>query len=131
MVCVWPPHTSMNLNASSPASAVICATNAPAVVGSLYSSTNRIGQGLLLPLMSPSPLLGHRAQTGRVVWGTEDGGDDLDPLLEEIAGNGQRPVSEVPDLPRGGDGVPGLLDLRPPFRTCSAAERVADHDADD
>ena len=43
MVCVWPPQTSMNLNRSwSPASAAICATNALAIVGSLYSSTKRI-----------------------------------------------------------------------------------------
>ena len=42
MVWVWPPHTSMNLNVSSPASSVIRATNARAAVGSLYSSTKRI-----------------------------------------------------------------------------------------
>ena len=42
MVWVWPPHTSMNLNSSSPASAVICATSALAAVGSRYSSTKRM-----------------------------------------------------------------------------------------
>src|ERR1700732_4993386 len=130
MVWVWPPHTSMNLNASSPASAVIWATSALAVVGSLYSSTNLMGQCALLSLVAIAPLC-HRAQARGVVRSTEDAGDHLDPLLEEVAGNRQRPVSEVPDLLRRGDGVPGLLELRPCVRTCSAAERVADHDADD
>ena len=65
-MCVWPPHTSMNLNASSPASAVICATSALAVVGSLYSSTN------LMVLPRP-PAAGGSVGSGA----TEDPGDDL------------------------------------------------------
>src|ERR1700728_3723230 len=118
MVWVCPPHTSMNLNSSSPASAVICTTNAPAVVGSLYSSTNLMG-------------LRHRAQPGGVVRGAEDAGDDLDPLLEEIARNRQCPVREIPHLLGRGDGVPRLLELRPCFRPRPAAQRVTDQDADD
>src|ERR1700723_2975087 len=104
MVWVCPPHTSMNLNSSSAASAVICATSAAAVVGSLYSSTNLMGLCPLLSLVSPSASLRHWAQPGGVVRGAEDAGDHLDPLLEEIARNRQCPVREVPHLLRCGDG---------------------------
>src|ERR1700722_11279601 len=51
MVCVWPPHTSMNLKWSSAASSVMRATSARAIVGSRYSSTKRIR------LFLPSPWL--------------------------------------------------------------------------
>src|SRR6476469_11109056 len=40
MVCVCPPHTSMNLNSSVPASSVMDLTNARAAAGSRNSSTN-------------------------------------------------------------------------------------------
>src|SRR5690242_13469198 len=40
MVWVCPPHTSMNLNSSSPASSVIDLTRARAAAGSRNSSTN-------------------------------------------------------------------------------------------
>src|ERR1700739_311043 len=42
MVCVWPPHTSMNLNWSPAASSVIDLTRARAAAGSRNSSTNFI-----------------------------------------------------------------------------------------
>src|SRR3954449_6796245 len=42
MVCVWPPHTSMNLNESPAASSVMCRTTARAATGSRYSSTKRM-----------------------------------------------------------------------------------------
>src|SRR6188768_2837201 len=41
MVCVCPPHTSMNLNDRSPASSVMWVTNDRAAAGSRYSSTKR------------------------------------------------------------------------------------------
>src|SRR6476620_10789302 len=40
MVCVWPPHTSMNLKWSVPASSVMDLTSARAAAGSRNSSTN-------------------------------------------------------------------------------------------
>src|SRR5215210_4914182 len=40
MVCVWPPHTSMNLKWSPVASSVIDLTRARAAAGSRNSSTN-------------------------------------------------------------------------------------------
>src|SRR5690349_20577826 len=42
MVCVCPPHTSMNLNSSSPVNSVMAATRARPAAGSRNSSTNFI-----------------------------------------------------------------------------------------
>src|SRR5690348_9012193 len=75
MVWVCPPHTSMNLNSSGPASCVMRPTSARAVAGSRYSSTKRtifpLGidsrgpQGIeLVPVGLPHELEGSQRQVG-------------------------------------------------------------------
>src|SRR5690606_3257420 len=56
MVCVCPPHTSMNLNRSSPASSVMAATSARAASGSRNSSMNRIASSRRIARRPAAPL---------------------------------------------------------------------------
>src|SRR5580692_1399603 len=136
MVWVCPPHTSMNLNASSPARAVIWVTRALAIVGSLYSSTNRMS--LFSPLPRPRvpepgrvpACLLRRLQTRRRV-GAEDAGDDLGPLLDKLAGDGDPAGQQVADLFGRVDGVPRLFQLRPGVRPGPTAQCVTDQHTED